>query len=73
MTTNETGWVKTHSNEAIKQYVTYSGGNIQYVYECRANTDDGDPCIRTEYVYNGSNQMTKMKETLDTWLAAYDI
>lgn len=75
MTQNVSGYVKTHSLENIKQYLTYDGSSrMEYVYEARANAAHGDPCLKTQYAYDGvSTRIIKMKETEATWDSSYDI
>ena len=62
----------TGGHEYIKSYITYDASSrMEYVYEARANAEDGDPCLRTQYVYDGvSTRITKMKETESTWVSA---
>lgn len=59
-------------NEPVKMYKAYDGSNrVQYQYEAVTHAEDGDPCMRTEYVYDGSStRVVKMKETIDTWVSA---
>lgn len=61
--------------EAIKMYITYDvNGRMEYVYSCHAEVADGDPCLVTQYVYDGvSSRIIKMKESMGTWSAAYEI
>ena len=68
-------FIKPHAQEAIKQYMTYDGNNrMEYVYVAIATAEDGDPCMVTQYVYDGlSNRVIKMKESLSTWQAAWDV
>lgn len=72
---NKYEFIKTGNSEYIKSYITYDGqSRMEYVYEARANAANGDPCLVTQYVYDGlSNRVTKMKETQGTWSSAYDI
>lgn len=75
MATNESGYIKTHAHELIKTYITYDGSSrMEYVYEARANALNGEPCMRTQYSYDGvSTRIVKMKETASTWSSSYDI
>lgn len=59
-------------NEPLKMYRAYDVSNrVQYQYEAVTHAKDGDPCMRTEYVYDGiSTRVLKMKEIIDTWVAA---
>jgi hypothetical protein len=72
---NVDGYVKTHSSECIKQYIEYDGSDrMEYVYEARANAQDGEKCLKTQYVYDGATtRITKMKETETTWDSSWDI
>jgi hypothetical protein len=71
----DTAHLKTNRNELVKQYIVYDGnGRMTDVYEARNDAEDGTPCLRTQYTYDGaSSRIEKRLETLDTWLAAYDI
>lgn len=62
-------------HEAMKLYRVYDVTNrVQYQYEAPAKALDGDPCMRTEYVYDGtSNRVLKMKETVQNWSSSWDI
>lgn len=59
-------------NEPLKLFRVYDGSNrVQYQYEAITHAVDGDPCMRTEYVYDGvSTRLLKMKETIDVWVSA---
>lgn len=59
-------------NEPVKMYRSYDGSNrVQYQYEAITHAKDGDPCMRSEYVYDGvSTRVVKMKETIDVWVTA---
>ena len=61
--------------EAIKMYITYDvNGRMEFVYSCSKEVPDQGPCLVTQYVYDGvSSRVTKMKESIGTWLAAYEI
>ena len=67
--------LKSHANELVKQYLAYDGSNrMEYVYTAYPTAIHGDPCVRTQYVYNGaSTRITKMAETQGTWDSSYDI
>jgi hypothetical protein len=44
------------------------------VYEARANAADGDPCLKTEYQYDGATtRIQKMHESEDEWDATWDV
>lgn len=59
-------------NEALKVYRTYDGNNrVEFQFEAITHAKDGDPCMKTQYVYAGtSNRVIKLKETVDVWVAA---
>ncbi len=76
MATNKYEHLKTNTHEYMKQYITLNGSGLpEYIYEARANAEDGEPCMRTQYVYDVTYTTTvvKMIETETTWSAAYDI
>lgn len=75
MTANKYAHIETGSREYIKSYITYdSSSRMEYVYEARANALNGEPCLRTQYVYSGTTtNIVKMCETDSTWSSAYDI
>lgn len=59
-------------NEPLKMYRTYDGSNrVEYQYEAITHAKDNDPCMVTQYVYDGlSTRVVKMKETIGTWVSA---
>ena len=61
--------------EVVKLFKVYDGSDrLITQYEAVANAIDGQPCLKTTYTYIGATtKVEKMKEALDTWLAAYDI
>lgn len=61
--------------EIMKVFRVYDGSSrLITQYEAFANTLDGQPCIKTEYTYDGvTTNILKMKESQGTWLTAYDI
>jgi hypothetical protein len=63
------------NSEVVKVYQVFDGSDrVIEKYEALANTPDGGPCLKTEYVYSGAMTVAqKMKESQSTWLAAYDI
>lgn len=65
-------FLKSIKNEPLKLYRVYDVNNrVQYQYETITHMEDGGPCMRTEYEYDGtSSRVIKMKETIDTWVAA---
>lgn len=74
-TPNVDGYVKTHSSENIKVYITYDGSDrMEYVYEARANAQHGEKCLKTQYTYvTGTTRVEKMKETETEWDSSWDI
>lgn len=67
--------VRTHMNEAIKQFLVYDGSNrMVTTYVAATNAVDGDTCLRTDYTYVGASvRIEKMKESLDVWQSIWDI
>jgi hypothetical protein len=65
----------TGANEYIKSYIEYDGSaRMVAVYEARANAADGDPCLKTEYQYDGATtRIQKMHESEDEWDATWDV
>lgn len=61
--------------EAIKLYRVYdSNGRLQTQFESWASTEDGGPCLRTDYGYDGgSSRIIKLKESPDVWQSAWDL
>lgn len=70
-----TDFIKPHGREALKQYIVYDAlYRMIAVYEAVADTAVGDQCLKTEYAYDGgSSRIVKMKESLATWQAGWDI
>lgn len=68
-------FLTTIRQEPVKMIRVYDAGNrLITQYEAVTHAQDGDPCMRTDYTYDGSSsRVLKLKETVDTWLAAYDI
>ena len=64
--------ITTGAHEYIKSYIAYDGSSrMEYVYEARANAEDGDPCLVTQYTYDGvSTRITKMAESEGVWVSA---
>lgn len=75
MTWSPTARLKSYSKELIKQYVAYDVySRPEYIYEARADASDEDPCICTQYVYDGlTSNIVKMKETNSSWDSDWDI
>lgn len=61
--------------EAMKVYRVYDGSSrVTEQYETYANTVNGGPALKTEYVYDGATtNVLKMKETISTWNSSWDI
>jgi hypothetical protein len=59
----------------MKIYRIYDVSNrIEYQYECVTTTAHGEPCLKTQYEYDGaSTRVLKLKETLDVWDSSYEI
>lgn len=73
---NDTGLLKTNLHELVKKFVVYDGNSRPTdVYEARANAQDGDPCLRTQYAYVSptSTLVEKQLEVAATWDADWDI
>lgn len=70
-----TDFISTQAKEAVKFYAVYDGtGRMTETYTAAVNASDGDPCLKTSYVYDGSsNRVTKSKEEVSTWSSSYDI
>lgn len=73
--TNVRDYLRSIMHEAMKMYRTYDGTNrLQYQYEAPTPALHGDPCMRTEYVYDGtSTRVIKLKETIQTWDSSWDV
>jgi hypothetical protein len=77
MSTNEKtiAFIKSHAHEGCKQYLTYDASNrMEIVYEAPTDFENGAPCLKTQYVYDGtSTRVIKMKESIATWSSSWDI
>jgi hypothetical protein len=75
MATSKTALLTTHKNEHIKVYIEYDGLDRQeYTYTAATDAADGAPCLRTQYVYDGtSGRVIKMKESEATWDSDWDV
>lgn len=62
-------------NEIVKAHHVYDGsGRLIERYEALANADNGAPCLRTDYTYDGiTTRVVGMKESTSTWSSAWDI
>jgi len=67
-----TDYIKSQMHQAVKQYITYDASNrMEYSYAAMSDAVDGEPCIVTQYVYDGtSTRIIKMKESIGTWVSA---
>lgn len=74
-TNTERDFLKSHSKEGIKMYITYDVSNrMEYVYEAPTEAEHGDPCLKTQYAYDGATtRIEKMKESKTTWDSSWDI
>lgn len=65
----------SHRGELVKQYIAYDASNRpEYTYTAYYLADHGDPCIVTQYSYDGtSSRIQKRKESAGTWDSSYDI
>ena len=75
MATTSTAGLTTQAHELVKQHLTYDGsGRCTAIYTVVFNAADGAPCTKVSYQYlsGTSTQVTGMKETNDTWQAAWD-
>lgn len=72
---NDNSQLKTGVNEPVKQYCVYNGdGLLTELYEARANAEDGDKCMLTEYTYvTGTTRIEKTRESISEWDSTWDI
>lgn len=75
MAANDNGLLKTSLHEPRKCFLVYDiNGRCTDIYEARSNAVAGDPCMHTQYEYDGSSaRVLKSKETEADWDAAWDI
>jgi hypothetical protein len=76
MAENDNKNLKTLFHEPMKTYSVYDGiGRLTEYYQARANTEDGDPCLLTEYAYVDptSSRIEKTCESNATWDSSWDI
>lgn len=61
--------------EPVKMLRVYDATNrLATQYEAVTHAKNGDPCMKTEYTYDGtSSRVVKLKESVDIWLLAYDL
>ena len=62
-----TGHMKTHA--------IYDGnGRTTHFYEAPTFTQNGDPCLLTEFTYTGTSpNVDNTKESASTWSSAWDL
>ena len=68
--------LKSQGAELVKQYLVYDGVNrVTQVYSAHYRATDGTPCTLVTYEYRDatSRQVSKMRESMSTWDASYDI
>ena len=67
--------LKSHLNEAVKQYIVYDGtGRMIETYTALTNAIHGAVAEKTTYGYSGATtRVIKMKEEVSTWDSAWDI
>ena len=60
--------------EPLKLFRVYDAQNrVSIQYEAVTHAKDQDPCMKTVYQYDAlSTRVLKCRESVDTWLAAYD-
>ncbi len=70
-----TDYLDTHQHEATKEYIEYDvDGRMIATYVASYAANDGEPCLKTTYAYDGSStRIQKRKESLDVWDSAWDI
>jgi len=59
--------------EFKKDHKVFSGANLIEFYEAVTSVKDGGICLRTDYSYDGSGNLTGKKESQGVWLAIWDI
>jgi len=69
MDNNVKSFLQAIRHEAVKLYREYDASNrVSFQYEALHTAEDGDPCMVTEYQYDGlSNRVTKMREYVGVW------
>lgn len=62
-------------NEPVKVFRVYNTNNqLITQYEAVTHAKDSDPCMKTQYDYDGTSaRVIHLKESLDTWLIAYEM
>jgi len=67
--------LKSLTHEIRKTFVTFDvQSRISITYEAKSDAIDGDPCLRTEYIYTGpaSTVIKGVKETNWVWDGTWD-
>jgi len=72
---NKNSFIPSGKLEYVKQYVVYDvSGRMTHLYECPANTLNGEPCLLTRYEYDGSStRVQKRKELESVWDSSWEI
>ena len=73
--TSKTAQLTTLKHELSKSYIQYDvSDRMEIAYEAAAATGHGEPCLKTEYAYDGgSSRIIKRKESVSTWDSSWDI
>lgn len=66
--------ILSHMKEQVKIHVIYDGNQRQHlIYTAKRDAKNGDPCMVTEYVYDGiTTRCTGFKENDAAWNSAWD-
>ena len=67
--------LQTHLNELTKTFTVFDGlSRPQFVYTAKSDAKNGDPCIKTEYIFANPTSTTIIgsKETNSTWNSSFD-
>lgn len=68
---NSTALLKAMLRELKKEYYVYNGSNqCTDIYQAPHDAENGAPCLRTQFEYDGSGNQTKSAESLSTWVSA---
>lgn len=75
MAVNNNSQLITNLREPVKQYLVYDGSfRVTHIYEARANAADEDPCLLTQYQYDGaSSRIVKRLESISEWDSSWDL
>ena len=68
--------IQTMYTEFTKNYLVYEAVSYRLltIYEAQTETRHGQPCMKTEYEYDGaSTRILKSKESSAVWDSAWDI